>query len=408
MLGVAVDVFAVSSLGVGVRRLQALTSACGGDTLVHSTFGDAFMKSLSTAARGGGSHGRSRAVIDFRCSPQVDMTRMIGPLVPPATKDEEALAETLPNLAISPAVESRHGFTGIFQLREDLSEDYVYFQVASAHTCATGERVLRVSTQRLAVTNNTAMLMQSVDVDVAAVVMGKEAVMQVREGSATAEQARHELSQRLQTIASSLGGQVKVTLQGRMSTLPVQLAHLPQLIFHLQSGPLLGPILNDDDNSEAVRLQFLNSGVEDARRVIYPALLSSSLDGAFTFAQVPLEDASLTPDRLLVLDHHTHIFIWSGSQVSGKEHDETRKKLQEIVKSWAATRFPSPEIMVFKEGDSMSRWLVCRLDPSSKDAPAGGLVGGIAGAVRGLLSSRFVVTDDPSMSQWLARYRMAL
>jgi hypothetical protein len=37
--------------------------------------------------------------------------------------------------------------------------------------------------------------------------------MQVREGSATAEQARHELSQRLQTIASSLGGQVKVTLQ---------------------------------------------------------------------------------------------------------------------------------------------------------------------------------------------------
>ena len=38
----------------------------------------------------------------------------------------------------------------------------------------------------------------------------------------------------------------------------------------------------------------------------------------------------------------------------------------------------------------------------------GGLVSGLAGAVRGLLNSRFVNTDDPSMSQWLGRYRMAL
>ena len=30
--------------------------------------------------------------------------------------------------------------------------------------------------------------------------------------------------------------------------------------------------------------------------------------------------------------------------------------------------------MSFKEGDSMARWLVCRLDPASKDAPAAGLV----------------------------------
>jgi len=56
----------------------------------------------------------------------------------------------------------------------------------------------------------------------------------------------------------------------------------------------------------------------------------------------------------------------------------------------------------------MARHLVCRLDPASKDAQGGGLVSGLAGAVRGLLNSRFVNTDDPSMSQWLGRYRMAL
>jgi len=32
-----------------------------------------------------------------------------------------------------------------------VSDDYVYFQAAAAHTSAAGERVVRVSTQRLAV-----------------------------------------------------------------------------------------------------------------------------------------------------------------------------------------------------------------------------------------------------------------
>ena len=347
-------------------------------------------------------------MFDIKYSPQVDVTRIIGPLVPPASKDEQALSETLPNLAISPGIDARHAFAGVFQLREDLAQDFVYFQAATAHTSAAGERVVRVSTQRLAVTNNTALLIQSVDVDVAAVIMGKEAVMCVREGGVTAGEARDELSQRLQTIATTLGGQVKVTMQGRMATMPSQLAHLPHLIFHLQAGPLLGPILNDDDNSEAVRLLYLNSGVEDCRRLMCPALMATSLDGAFTFTQVPLQDVSLLPDRILLLDHHTHIFIWSGSQVAGKEYDETRKKLTEIVKTWTVRRFPAPEIMCFKEGDSMARHLVCRLDPASKDGQGRGLVSGLAGAVRGLLSSRFVNTDDPSMSQWLTRYRMAL
>ena len=368
LLGVAVDIFAVSALGVGVARLQALTSASGGSTVVHSTFGEALQGSMRQACTGAGTGGRSGGVVDVHCSAQIDLMRMIGPLLPPVTKEQVALAESLPNLAISPAVQAAQAYTGVFQLRDDVADEFVYFQLATAHTTSTGQRVLRVSTQRLPVTDNTAVLMQSVDVDVAAVVMGKEAVVAVGEGAVTASEARHELSQRLQTIATTLGGQVKLTMQGRMSTLPAHLAHLPQLVYHLQSGPLLGPILNDHDNTQALRLLFLNANVDDARRMLCPALLSCSLDGAFNFSQVPLQDLSLVPDRcvlvvprlrstslwrtrytcgsqrlcrdayniitliscvtgtlqlarhacrLLVLDHHTHVLVWSGSQVAG-------------------------------------------------------------------------------------------
>jgi len=68
---------------------------------------------------------------------------------------------------------------------------------------------------------------------------------------------------------------------------------------------------------------------------------------------------------------HTHMH----THQTGKEHNETRQKLHEIVKSWTVTRFPAPEIMQLSEGGSMARWLVCRLDPASKDAPAGASCG---------------------------------
>jgi len=57
---------------------------------------------------------------------------------------------------------------------------------------------------------------------------------------------------------------------------------------------------------------------------------------------VPLQDVSLVSDQLLLLDHHTHVFLWSGSKIAGKEYDETRQKLKDIVKSWTVTRFPAP------------------------------------------------------------------
>ena len=54
---------------------------------------------------------------------------MIGPLVSPATKEEEALAESLPNLAICPGVNDSEAFTCVFQLQDDVTDDFIYFQV---------------------------------------------------------------------------------------------------------------------------------------------------------------------------------------------------------------------------------------------------------------------------------------
>lgn len=83
-------------------------------------------------------------------SPSVEITRVIGPLISPGTKAEADMAEDLPNLALSPAVEprlyfcdflstnasllrilmpNRHAITVLYYLREDINDEYIYFQV---------------------------------------------------------------------------------------------------------------------------------------------------------------------------------------------------------------------------------------------------------------------------------------
>lgn len=82
---------------------------------------------------------------------------------------------------------------------------------------------------------------------------------------------------------------------------------------------------------------------------------------------MPLEDLALQSKHILVLDHHTDIFIWSGLDVAGPALDYVRQRCIQYALESSAQRYPQPHIRVFTEGDSNARWLECRLVPSHKD-----------------------------------------
>jgi len=46
-----------------------------------------------------------------------------------------------------------------------------------------------------------------------------------------------------------------------------------------------------------------------------PTLLACPMSDGENYTALPLEDMSLHSDKILMLDHHTHVFIWSGSKV---------------------------------------------------------------------------------------------
>ena len=112
-IGVMVDIFVASLVSVGVDALQQLTTRTGGDVVAHSSYGPSHTNAgqthfssmrtdlINSCRRSVGSAG----VFDVHASVGVRISRVIGPLVAPTTREECDMSEDLPNMAMSPSVE---------------------------------------------------------------------------------------------------------------------------------------------------------------------------------------------------------------------------------------------------------------------------------------------------------------
>ena len=92
--------------------------------------------------------------------------------------------------------------------------------------------------------------------------------------------------------------------------------------------------------------------------------------------------------------------------MKGKEYDPVRDALTHIVKKWSEGRFPYPHVMHFNEGDSMSRYLVARLEPLHKDNTFDQLKSyptlvDMTESDLKNLREKFVWTDDYSYLEWM-------
>lgn len=112
--------------------------------------------------------------------------------------------------------------------------------------------------------------------------------------------------------------------------------------------------------------------------MIQPALLSYTFQGGPI--PVILDVTSVKPDGILLLDTFFHIVIFHGSTIAQwreakyqdlPEHVAFKQLLelpqihaQDIINS----RFPVPRYILCDQGKSQSRFLMARLNPSSKNA----------------------------------------
>ncbi|PPD73227.1 hypothetical protein GOBAR_DD29849 [Gossypium barbadense] len=354
---IVVDILCAGTCPVRVPVLQPLANASGGVLVLHDDFGEAFGVNLQRAsARAASSHG----LLEIRCSDDILVTQVVGP-------GEEAnidTHETFKNdMAVSIqmlSVEETQCFSISMQNKHDIKSDFVFFQFAIQYSNVYQADIARVITIRLPTVDSVSAYLQSVQDEVAAVIIAKRTLLQAKSYS-DAIDMQTTIDERVKDIASKFGSQVP---KSKLYRFPKEISLLPELLFHLRRGPLLGSIVGHEDERSS--------------------------------------------DTAVVLDHGTDVFIWLGAELAADEGRSAAAlaACRTLAEELTELRFPAPRILAFKEGSSQARYFVSRLIPANKDPPYEQearfpQLRTLTIEQRTKLKSSFIHFDDPSFCEWI-------
>lgn len=296
-----VDILCAGTCPVRVSLLQPLAKSSGGVLILHDDFGEAFGVNLQRAsARAAGSHG----LLEIRCSDNIFVSQVVGP-GEEAHMDSNESFKNDNALAIQMlSVEETQSFAVSMENRSDIKSDFVYFQFAIQYSNIYHADISRVITVRLPTVDSISAYLESVQDEVAAILIGKRTLLQAKTLN-DALDMRLTLDERIKDIAIKFGSQVP---KSKLYRFPKELSLLPELLFHLRRGPLLGSILGHEDERSVLLSIFLNASFDLSLRMLAPRCLMHREGG--TFEELPAYDLAMQSDAAVVLDHGTDVFIW--------------------------------------------------------------------------------------------------
>ncbi|CAL5433699.1 unnamed protein product [Camellia sinensis] len=394
-----VDILCAGTCPVRVPVLQPLAKASGGILILHDDFGEAFGVNLQRAStRAAGSHG----LLEIRCSDNILITQVIGPGEEAHTDSHETFKNDASLSIQMLSVEETRCFSISMETRGDIKGDYVFFQFVIQYTNVYQADISRVITVRLPTVDSVSAYLQSVQDEVAAVLIAKRTLLQAKTSS-DAIDMRATIDERVKDIASKFGSQMP---KSKLYRFPKELPLLPEPLFHLRRGPLLGGIVGHEDERSVLRNLFLNASFDLSLRMLAPRCLMHREGG--TFEELPAHDLALQSDAAVVLDHGTDVFIWLGAELAAQEGKSAAAlaACRTLAEELTELRFPAPRILAFKEGSSQARYFVSRLIPAHKDPPYEQearfpQLRTLTTEQRTKLKSSFLHFDDPSFCEWM-------
>ncbi|KAL6223337.1 hypothetical protein ACLB2K_006724 [Fragaria x ananassa] len=401
-----VDILCAGQCPIRVPVLQPLAKASGGVFVLHDDFGEAFGVNLQRAsARAAGSCG----FLAIRCSDDILITQVVGPGEEAHVDTHETFKNDTSLYIQMPSVEETQCFSLSLENKRDIRTEYVYFQFTIQYLNVYQADISRVITVRLPTVNSVSAYLESVQDEVAAVLIAKRTLLRAK-NSSDAFDMRSTIDERIKDIALKFGSQVPKSKQYRF---PKEIPLLPELLFHLRRGPLLGSIVGHEDERSVLRNLFLNASFDLSLRMVAPRCLMHREGG--TFEELPAYDLAMQSDAAVVLDHGTDVFIWLGAELSSDEAKSAAAlaACRTLAEEISELRFPAPRILSFKEGSSRARYFVSRLIPAHKDPPYEQASEARFPQLRTLtieqrtkLKSSFVSFDDPSFCEWVRSLRV--
>ncbi|KAE8671237.1 Sec23/Sec24 protein transport family protein isoform 3 [Hibiscus syriacus] len=396
---IVIDVLCAGTCPVRVPVLQPLANSSGGVLVLHDDFGEAFGVNLQRAsARAAGSHG----LLEIRCSDDILVTQVVGPGEQAHIDTHETFKNDISLCIQMLSVEETQCFSISLENKHDIKSDYVFFQFAIQYSNVYQADIARVITIRLPTVDSVSAYLQSVQDEVAAVIIAKRTLLRAKSYS-DAIDMQTTIDERVKDIALKFGSQVPKL---KLFQFPKEISLLPELLFHLRRGPLLGSIVGHEDERSVLRNLFLNASFDLSLRMISPRCLMHR-DGG-TFEELPAYDLAMQSDTAVVLDHGTDVFIWLGAELAADEGRSAAAlaACRTLAEELTELRFPAPRIFAFKEGSSQARYFVSRLIPAHKDPPYEQearfpQLRTLTTEQRTKLKSSFIHFDDPSFCVWI-------
>ncbi|KAI4301592.1 hypothetical protein L6164_034855 [Bauhinia variegata] len=394
-----VDILCAGTCPVRVPILQPLAKASGGVLVLHDDFGEAFGVNLQRASvRAAGAHG----LLELRTSDDILVTQVVGP-------GEEAHVDTHETFKNDRAlyiqmlsVEETQSFSVSMETKGDIRSDSVFFQFAIHYSNVYQAEISKVITVRLQTVDSISAYLQSVQDEVLAVLIAKRTLLRAKTYS-DAIDMRATIDERVKDISLKYGSLLPKT---KLYRFPKELSLLPELLFHLRRGPLLGSIIGHEDERSVLRNLFLNASFDLSLRMVAPRCLMHREGG--TFEELPAYDLAMQSDAAVVLDHGTDVFIWLGAELAADEGRSAAAlaACRTLAEELTELRFPAPRILAFKEGSSQARYFVSRLIPAHKDPPYEQearfpQLRSLTTEQRTRLKSSFLQFDDPSFCEWM-------
>ncbi|KAH9310868.1 hypothetical protein KI387_025903 [Taxus chinensis] len=242
------------------------------------------------------------------------------------------------------SVEDIQSFAVTMELKRDIKESHAFFQFAACYMDFYQANISRVIMIRLPTTADLAAYLNSVEGDIAAVLIGKRAVLQAK-NSSDAVDIRLAIDERIKDITAKFGTLLpKVKLQ----PFPKELSLFPEYLFHLRRGPLLGGIIGHEDERIVLRNILLQASFDLSLRMLAPRVLMHR--GGGTFEELPAYDLAMQSDAAVVLDHGTDVFIWLGADLAVQKGKNAAalSACRTLAKELTEQRFPAPCILSFK------------------------------------------------------------
>ncbi|PSS35646.1 Protein transport protein like [Actinidia chinensis var. chinensis] len=408
--GHVLDLFASALDQVGVAEMKVIIERTGGlvvlaESFGHPVFKDSFKRVFEDGEQ---SLGLSFCgTLEIICSKDIKIQGIIGPCTS-LEKKGPAVANTVIGQGNTTAwkmcgIDRSTCLTVFFDISSSEKSDpsgnlnpMLFIQTLTSYQSSNGQTRLRVTTisrRWIDSAVSSEDLVQGFDQETAAVVMARltSYKMEIEEGF----DATRWLDRNLIRLCSKFGDYRKDDPSS--FTLNPCFSLFPQFMFNLRRSQFVQVFNNSPDETAYFRMLLNRENITNAAVMIQPSLISYSFNSLP--APALLDVASISADRILLLDSYFSVVIFHGMTIAqwrsmGYQNQAEHQAFAQLLRAphddaqvIIRERFPVPRLVVCDQHGSQARFLLAKLNPSATYSNAHEMAAG----------TEMIFTDDVSL-----------